>query len=255
MMAKNLTGPSVFSMLDFMQQEKQPYHKGRVFREHTPVRIALVDDDQSVHQAMHCAFKELARDWRLESYMDGYEALHQICSSPPNAILMDIVMPGISGIECTSKLKVLYPKIPIVMHSARNDSDAVINSMMAGACGYLTKPVSAVKILLALKKAINGSMVLTQIAEKAMLDGLHSLGRNTAATRLSHREQEIMKCVCHRQSNKEIAENLGISSATVHAHLSRIFKKLGAHSRTEAIRRYLGEGLENSDAVGKINAF
>lgn len=225
-----------------MQQEKYSYYKGKTSRGHTPVRIALVDDDRSVHQAMHCAFKELAKDWLLESYMDGYEALHHICFQPPNAILMDIVMPGISGIECTSKLKTLYPNVPVVMYSARTDADTVINSMMAGACGYLTKPVSAVKILLAIKKAINGSMVLTQTAEKAMLDGLHSLGRNAADTRLSHREKEIMTCVCHRQSNKEIAESLGISAATVHAHLSRIFKKLGAHSRTEAIRKYLGEG-------------
>ena len=79
-----------------------------------------------------------------------------------------------------------------------------------------------------------------------MLDGLHSLGRNAAAGQLSHREQEIMTCVCHRQSNKEIAEALGISAATVHAHLSRIFKKLDAHSRSEAIRKYLGEACEDS---------
>lgn len=224
-----------------MQQEKHSDQKWIVGRGNTPVRIALVDDDQSVHQAMHCIFKELAKDWLLDSYMDGQQALHSMRSVQPNAILMDILMPGISGIECASKLKVLYPNVPIIMFSARTDSEAVINSMMAGACGYLTKPVSATKVLLALKRAIDGSMVLCQTAERAMLDGLHSLGRNSAVTRLTHREQEIMACVCRRLSNKEIADFLGISAATVHAHLSKIFKKLGAHNRGEAIRKYLGE--------------
>jgi DNA-binding NarL/FixJ family response regulator len=223
-----------------MQREKHSSEKG-IAAAGIPVRIALVDDDQSVHQAMHCIFRELAKDWMLDSYLDGQQALQSMRSAQPQAILMDILMPGISGIECTSKLKVLYPNIPIIMFSARTDAEAVINSMMAGACGYLTKPVSASKILLALKKAIEGSMVLCQTAEKAMLDGLHTLGRSSAVTLLTSREQEIMACVCRRLSNKEIAEFLGISAATVHAHLSKIFKKLNAHSRAEAIRKYLGE--------------
>jgi DNA-binding NarL/FixJ family response regulator len=223
-----------------MQREKHSSEKGTATAG-IPVRIALVDDDQSVHQAMHCLFRELAKDWMLVSYLDGQQALQSMRSAQPHAILMDILMPGISGIECTSKLKVLYPNVPIVMFSARTDAEAVINSMMAGACGYLTKPAAANKILLALKKAIDGSMVLCQTAEKAMLDGLHTMGRSSTVTRLTHREQDIMGCLCRRLANKEIAESLGISAATVHAHLSKIFKKLNAHSRAEAIRKYLGE--------------
>jgi two-component system nitrate/nitrite response regulator NarL len=223
-----------------MQREKHSSEKGTVTAG-IPVRIALVDDDQSVHQAMHCLFRELAKDWMLVSYLDGQQAIQSMRSVQPHAILMDILMPGISGIECTSKLKVLYPNVPIVMFSARTDAEAVIHSMMAGACGYLTKPTAANKILLALKKAIDGSMVLCQTAEKAMLDGLHTMGRSSTVTRLTRREQDIMGCLCRRLANKEIAESLGISAATVHAHLSKIFKKLNAHSRAEAIRKYLGE--------------
>jgi DNA-binding NarL/FixJ family response regulator len=225
-----------------MAMDKCLRTEGEAAKGGTPVRIALVDDDQSVHQAMHCVFRELAGEWRLDSYLDGYQALRHIPSEPPRAVLMDILMPGLSGIECTSKLKTLSPDLPVVMFSARTDSETVINSMMAGACGYLAKPVSATRILEALKQAINGSLVLCQTSEKAMLDGLHSLGRNCAATKLSHREQQIMACLCQRKSNSEISQSLGIAAATVHAHLSRIFKKLDVHSRAEAIRKYLGEG-------------
>lgn len=228
-------------MLSYMQQAKRSAQKRTAGEEASPVRIALVDDDQSIHQAMHCLFKELAKDWRLDCYLDGQHALQSMRSLPPQAVLMDILMPGISGIECASKLRMLYPNVPIIMFSARTDSEAVMNAMMAGACGYLTKPSSASRILEALKQAIEGSMVLCQTAEKAMLNGLHNLGRHSAVTPLTHREQEVMTCVCRRLSNKEIAEFFGISTATVHAHLSKIFKKLEAHTRGEAIRKYLGE--------------
>jgi DNA-binding NarL/FixJ family response regulator len=208
-------------------------------REGPPARIALVDDEESVHQLMRRIFEKHVPDWTLHSYLDGRAALRQIPESPPDAVLMDIAMPGGTGIECAKNLRTLLPDLPIVMLSAHIDPEILLGSLMAGAGGCLHKPASSADIMTALQKTMAGSFSLCPRAEKTMLECFHVLAKNVSHWGLTGREREIMTGICRQKSDKQLAEALGISTSTVHAHTAMIFKKLGVNSRTEAIRKLM----------------
>jgi DNA-binding NarL/FixJ family response regulator len=205
-----------------------------------PVRIALVDDEESMHQLVGNIFKKHAPGWVLESYPDCKKALKQIPQAPPHAVLMDISMPGGTGIECAKKLTTLLPDLPIVMLSAHVDPESLLNSMMAGSRGCLHKPATAHDIIQALKRAMEGSLGLCERAEKTMMEGFNILGKKFGSAELTTREEEIMGYLCQQKTDKEIAETLGIGSGTVHVHVSSIFKKLNVHTRAEAVRKIMG---------------
>ena len=221
-------------------QHREDFAAGTPHHQPERVRIALVDDEESVHSLVQKIFNKHAPDWILESHRDGPDALKQISKSPPSAVLMDIALPGCTGIECAKKLKNLLPELPIVMLSGHIDPEVLLSSMMAGSSGCLYKPASAADIVLALQKAMAGSMSLCARAEKTMMECFCLLGKNFEGGQLTDREHEIMTWICQQKTDKQISETLGIHIGTVHAHTSSIFKKLNVHSRTEAIRKIMG---------------
>jgi DNA-binding NarL/FixJ family response regulator len=205
-----------------------------------PFRIALVDDDPSIHVAMRQTFRALAAGWTLESYLDGNQAVDCITQIPPRAVLMDITMPEISGIECTRKIKALLPDLPVVIFTARTDTDSFISSMIAGASGYVVKPSSPSETVSAVQKAVDGLPVLCVEAEKTIIQWLRSLGEKVSSWGLTAREQQIMLQVCSNRCDKDIARLLKISPATVHVHLHSLYKKLDVKGRNEARRKFIG---------------
>lgn len=202
-----------------------------------PVRVALVDDEIGMHQLLRRIFSKYSPRWTLDSYADGRKALVQIPKFPPNIVLMDISMPGISGIECTHGLKTQIPNVPIVFISGHIDAEMFLSLMMAGASGCLCKPVSAAEIALALKKTMAGSLTLCSKAEQAMKEYFSSLNTGYDSWRLSGRERDVLICLQQGKKDKEIADKLGITAATIHGHTARIFQKMNVHSRAEAIER------------------
>jgi len=205
----------------------------------TLLRIALVGDNEDVNCSIEKAFKGFDRDWMLHFYKDGQQALKHIPLAPPHAVLIDIPKPGNSGINCTRKLKHLLPNLPIVIFSVQSDCEKVLDYVIAGACGYLIKPVQPSEIVLALDKVFAGFPAFCPSAEKKMIHCLHSLGENFNVWQLTRREQEIITCIYNKHSDKNIAETIGIAPATVHVHMVKIFKKLGVHNRADAVRRFL----------------
>lgn len=204
-----------------------------------PIRIALVDDDPGIHAAMRLTFRTLATDWTLDSYLDGNKAIDRILEVPPRAVLMDITMPEMNGIECTKRIKTLVPNLPVVMFTARTDTESFVSSMIAGASGYLVKPSSPSDTVSAVKKALNGLPALCVQAEKTIVQWLHTLGENVFTWRLTAREQQIMLIVCSDRGDKDVARLLKISPATVHVHLNSIFRKLGVAGRYEARQKFI----------------
>jgi len=205
-----------------------------------PVRIALIDDDPSIHLAMRQIFKTLVANWKLDSYLDGKQALDHIAKTPPHAVLMDISMPEITGIECTKLVKALLPDLPVIMFTARADTESFISAMIAGASGYLIKPVASADVIVAIKKALTGLPILCVETEKAIIRWLRNLGQQRFPWKLTAREHEIMIHVCCNRSDKEIAHFLQISPGTVHTHVVKIFKKLGVKRREQAKRKFIG---------------
>lgn len=203
------------------------------------IHIALVDDDPSIHVAMTHVFKNLAKEWTLDSYLNSREAITQITRTPPHAVLMDIAMPDMTGIECTRHLKANLPRLPIVMFTARDDTENFFSAMMAGASGYVVKPSSPAETVSAVRKVLNGGPALCPRTELAIVEWLHGLGENVSSWSLTPREQQIMLHVCANRSDKDIAQLLEISSRTVHNHLHNIYQKLGVKGRENARAKFI----------------
>ena len=232
--ATSLAGPSTpTAVAAKLADQRQSASSGQA------IHIALVDDDPSIHAAMRQTFKALAADWTLDSYLDGNRAIDCITQVPPRAVLMDITMPEMTGIECTKRIKALLPDLPVVMFTARMDTDSFISSMIAGASGYVVKPSSPSDTVSAVKKALMGFPALCAHSEKTIVQWLHTLGENVFSWGLTAREQQVMLQVCSNRCDKDIACLLKISPSTVHVHLHSIFKKLGAGDRNEARRKFL----------------
>ncbi len=206
-----------------------------------PIRVAVVDDDASVHAALRNALQSLAPEWTMESHLKPVEAIQKICSHPPEAVLMDLWMPGMFGTDCTRRIKVLLPHLPIVMLTACSEAKVIFHCLTAGASGYLIKPAAAQDVINAVTEVVHGGTFLCQQAQRTIVA---FLGRGAASQALpelpSPREQEIMAGLFQNQRDKDMAEKLHISAHTVHTHLENIFRKLGANSREEAIRKFMG---------------
>jgi DNA-binding NarL/FixJ family response regulator len=212
---------------------------GSPAREPAPVRVALVDDEAAVHRVLRSAFKRFARTWTLDCYLDGWDALVQIPSSPPQIVLMDYHMPRLTGIACARGLQTRLPDLPVIMFSAHVNPDVLLRSMLAGARGCLCKPAEPPDIILAIQRTLNGALTLCPRAEKTLLQCFHLVSRQCDAFELTAREKEILDGFFQERTDKQIADRLRIEPGTVHGHTASIFKKLQVHSRAEAIAKLM----------------
>jgi len=212
-----------------------------------PFRISLVDDDISMYRAAQAIVKNHSKDWILEYYPDSSQALQKLPYAPSNVVFVDIQMPGCSGIDCVRKLKCLLPDLPVVMFTACPDRESILLSLMAGACGYLIKPVSSDQLVGAIEKVAQGRSALCEEAQTAMLTLLHGAFEMALSnSKMAMRERQIMACLAQNLADKEISERLHIAPNTVHVYLVQIFKKLRVHNRSEAIQKFFNVCSKNS---------
>ncbi len=205
------------------------------------VRIALVDGERRVHSVVRAAIDDLTKgSWAIESHATGREALETIALNPPCAVLTEIALPDISGTECVRRLKRLLPALPVVIHTAQRDGASVLLSVMAGASGWLVKPVAPRDIVATLAKAMQGEPCLCSVARAALFEALRRAGEIITRGSLSPREAEVLGHIAKGFSDKEIAAALGVETGTAHAHVAAVLKKMGAHSRREACLKSLG---------------
>jgi two-component system nitrate/nitrite response regulator NarL len=134
----------------------------------------------------------------------------------------------------------LLPDVPELVISGCHDGTSVVQGCIAGADGWLVKPVSASELSRAIGSAAKGAPVLCEKAEKAVMNFLHRAGRFLSSRYLTLREQEIISCLAVELSDKEISERLGMEMNTVHVHLVHLFRKLSVHNRRQAVGKLLG---------------
>lgn len=204
-------------------------------------KVAIVDDDTSVLTALKHGLKEDRRVGMIREMTTGEEALEAIPRVRPHVVLMDIKMPGMTGIECTRELKAVMPSVPVVMFTARHDRQSVIEAFTAGASGYLVKPTPLSECCEAVMEAIQGGSPVSRPVVGTLIQTLYCapipcLGE---AALLTPREREVMGLMIQGKLHKEISMALGISEQTVPSFVRRIYRKLGARSRSEAIAKYL----------------
>lgn len=206
------------------------------------IKVSIVEDIKEIREGLGvliCGSEEYSC---ISNYANAESALKGIVEDQPDVVLMDIGLPGMSGIDCIRKLKSKNQAIQIIMLTVYEDDDHIFNALVAGASGYLVKKTPPAKILEAIHDVYNGgSPMSSQIARK-VINAFQSMNKSSAETEnLSHREQEILSYLAKGYRYKEIAEKLFISIETVRTHLRNIYEKLHVRSRTEAVLKYFNK--------------
>jgi DNA-binding NarL/FixJ family response regulator len=176
------------------------------------------------------------------------EAAVEIPKHRPNVVLMDIHLPGESGIACTARLREKLPDLQVIMLTVYKDIKMIFQALKAGACGYVLKRADEAEILEAIAEVRAGGAPMTsEIARMVVRSFADTIPepRSGGTDQLSSRELEILALVAEGCPNKEIASRLSISTATVRTHLMHIYEKLHVHCRTEAAARYLRANPSN----------
>jgi DNA-binding NarL/FixJ family response regulator len=171
---------------------------------------------------------------------DAEIALKEIPRLQPDVVLMDIHLPGESGIACTARLKSILPAIQVIVVTVYRDRDLLFQALKAGACGYLLKRSSPEELLRAIAEVRSGGAPMTGEIARMVVETFQKPALEAPThLELSAREMEILALVAKGQTNKQIGPALGISYDTVRAHLRRIYEKLHVRCRTEAVLKYL----------------
>lgn len=201
-----------------------------------PLRVAIVEDDPRWRASLESLLRESTDLECVGSYASGEDAVKDAARRNPQVVLMDINLPGMSGVECLRQLRGQLPAIQDVMLTVYDDSDRIFHALQMGANGYLLKRASADEILQAIHDVHSGGAPMSAyIARKVVQSFQHQLPTAKPDEVLSKRESEVLSYVARGYSDKEVAEALGLTSATVRSYLKTIYSKLHVHSRTQAI--------------------
>jgi NarL family two-component system response regulator LiaR len=196
------------------------------------IRILLADDHDMVRRGL-AVFLQAFPDMQLVGEAaDGVEAIEQCQKVHPDVVLMDVMMPGMDGIEATRRIRAQYPYVQVLMLSSSNDEDLVKSAIQAGAIGYVLKDISTNEMADALRNAAQGHSTLSPAATQALVAA--TARPPEPEYHLTERELELLRLLVDGLSNSEIADRLTISLSTVKFHISSILNKLGVSSRTEA---------------------
>jgi DNA-binding NarL/FixJ family response regulator len=203
------------------------------------IKVAIVDDDKDMRTSLASLIRKTPSFQLSGNYANAEIALEEISRQTPDVVLMDINMPGMSGIECVRQLKVIIPAVQVLMLTVYEDSDSLFNSLKAGASGYLLKRTNSTQLLEAVRDVhAGGSPMSPQLARRVVQFFSKPQGE-TSATHLSPGEREFLQLLAKGYVYKEIAEHMGISTDTVRYYVRTVYEKLHVHSRTEAVVKFL----------------
>lgn len=203
------------------------------------ISLAIVEDNESLRRNLAEMIRREAT-WKLcGEFADGESALEQLPGIKPSVVLMDINLPGMSGVECVSRLTQTLPDTLIIMVTVYDDSDSIFESLAAGACGYLLKPVQTEQLVAAINEVMAGGAPMSMSIARKLVQTFRKPAPDLGdEAQLWPREIEILELLAKGFLKKEIAEKLGISYWTVQTHVGRIYKKLHVHSRAQAVAKF-----------------
>jgi DNA-binding NarL/FixJ family response regulator len=203
------------------------------------VRVAIVEDDAAVRKILRDWIQQSAEFVCVYDAGDAESAMQSLVAIAPEVALVDINLPGASGIDCVRRLKPKLPGTQFVMLTVYDDSDHIFAALSAGATGYLLKRTPREALLTALREVhAGGSPMSSNIARKVVQSLQQPRPKTRASDLLSPREAEVLELLSRGHVYKEIAEAIGISLPTVNTYIRRIYEKLHVHSRAQAIAAY-----------------
>jgi DNA-binding NarL/FixJ family response regulator len=217
----------------------------------SPIRVLIADDHAIVREGVR-ALLTLSDDMTVVGEAaNGREAIELAGRLRPDVILMDIAMPGLGGLEATIEIRRENPDAKILVLTQYEDREYVRRFLKAGASGYVLKKAAGSELTAAIRAVHRGGLVLDpEVAREAMRDQAGSAATGGVADpydALTDREKQVLKLVAEGHSNKDVAEQLGISVKTAMSHREHIMQKLDLHSRTELIRFAIQQGVIRVD--------
>jgi DNA-binding NarL/FixJ family response regulator len=207
------------------------------------IRVTIFEDYTDMREILANLIENSSDFYLAGAYSNANTVLDIVKKQKPNVVLMDLQMPGISGIEATRMIKDKYPQVQVLVQTMFDDNERVFAAICMGATGYILKSTPADKILEAIADTYNGGSPMSPpIARKVLT--MFSTQQTTLSTQesyqiLSDREREILGHLTKGLSYKMIADACGISYGTVNSHLKNIYEKLHVHSATEAVQKAL----------------
>ncbi len=211
---------------------------------HDPIRVLVVDDHSIVRKGIE-ALLEIKPDIQVVGEAaDGQEAVTQAEKLRPDVVLMDLVMPGMDGIEAIRRILAIRPESRILVLTSFAADDKLFPALKAGARGYLLKDSGPDDLVEAIRQVYRGGSFLhPTVARKVLQQLTHPSEHPTPGVLLTERELEVLRLVARGLSTQEIAEQLAITEATARTHVSNLLSKLQLSSRTQAVLYALREGL------------
>lgn len=204
------------------------------------VKVAIVEDSAELRENWSGLIRAGAGMTCVCSCASGEEALAKLPGLKPQVVLMDLNLPGMSGIECTRQLKSLMPDTQILVVTAYGDNEKVFQALQSGANGYLLKRTSSEELISAITEVAHGGAPMTGEIARRVIDAFRRPQAAPAeVVELSPREKEILQLLAQGYGNKEIADRLDLSFETVRSRLKRIYEKLHVRSRAGAATKYL----------------
>ena len=204
------------------------------------IKVAIIEDQLEIGQGLLYLINA-SDEFSCTHYLSAEEAIASFTTDTPNIVLMDIVLGGMSGIECTRYLKEHYPDMLIMMCTVYEDEEKIFNALSAGASGYILKRTKPGSFLEAIRDLYNGGAPISApIAKKVVTflqPRLPASRADEEPVSLSERELEVLDLLAGGYRNKEVADKLNISMSTVKSHIYNIYQKLHVTSKIEAFNK------------------
>jgi DNA-binding NarL/FixJ family response regulator len=199
------------------------------------LRIALFEDNHDLRDSLSMMIAGVEEFELTGVYPNAQRILSKIEQSHPDVVLMDINMPGLSGIEATQEIHHHYPDIRILMQTVFDEDDKVFASLCAGASGYILKNTKPEKLFQAIKEVAAGGVFFTPVIASKVMTHFQGSPAQPEFVMLTEREKEVLTHLVNGLQYKEIAEKIFLSYEAVHSHVKKIYEKLHVNSKSEAV--------------------
>jgi NarL family two-component system response regulator LiaR len=214
----------------------------------TPISILIVDDHEVVRNGIRAYLETLPKFNVVGEAASGEEAVKMAGELIPDVVLMDLVMPGMDGIETTREVKKISPRTQIVVLTSYHEDEQIFPALKAGAISYVLKDMKMDKLAEAIQSAIRGEVTLHPLVATRVLRNLRGESQDESFyAELTERELEVLKFIANGLSNSQIADQLVISTNTVKGHVSNILSKLHLADRTQVAVYAWQKGIVHRD--------
>lgn len=220
----------------WLQLQKRPLLKTNSLMS---IKVSLVEDDSGVRTSLAKLIGSTPGFSCLSMHHTAEIAIQELPKLHPQVVLMDINLPGMSGVECVRRLKPVLPDTQFIMLTVYQNTEHVFNALAAGATGYLLKTTPPAELLAAIKDVHGGGSPMNSHIARKIVQSFQKAAPSTSTTEnLSPRESEVLDLLAKGFLYKEIADQLGLTYATVHTHIRHVYEKLHVRSRTEAVAKH-----------------